>query len=290
MCSEMEPDSLADLPERVKNATSRSQFVTQMRPFLWVKYPSATSAEINSMINAKWNMLREVRKEAEGNVKRNYEVKSLGGPVGDDPEDEVESGRRSTRRRAAKNLARNVYTLDIADEIEYTDSPASSTNSKETTGSGSGKRQRQTTGSGGGSGRGRKRGRRGIKRTDKKTPRVPPMKIKVIGRSGESDSPIFFAESVESWDEGSDSEHGGMTRRKNKRVKELQGLDSETSSLVFGDRDDESTQVSIFVQCTCTCTYHERFVHELFVAGEKKRRKKKQLFFRMFRSVGLHQL
>ena len=260
MCSEMEPDSLTDLPERVKNATSRSQFVTQMRPFLWVKYPSATSAEINSMINAKWNMLREVRKEAEGNVKRNYEVKSLGGPVGDDPEDEVESGRRSTRRRAAKNLARNVYTLDIADEIEYTDSPASSTNSKETTGSGSGKRQRQTTGSGGGSGRGRKRGRRGIKRTDKKTPRVPPMKIKVIGRSGESDSPIFFAESVESWDEGSDSEHGGMTRRKNKRVKELQGLDSETSSLVFGDRDDESTQVSIFVHV------HVLIMNDLFMS------------------------
>ena len=246
MCSEMEPDSLTDLPERVKNATSRSQFVTQMRPFLWVKYPSATSAEINSMINAKWNMLREVRKD--GSTKRNYEVKSLGGAVGDEQEDEADTGRRSSRRRAAKNLARNVYTLDIGDEIEYTDSPASSTNSKETTGSGNGKKQKQTSS---GSGRGRKRGRRGIKRTEKSGgPRVPPMKIKMIGRSGESDSPIFFAESVESWDEGSDSEVGGVVRSKNKRVKELQGLDSETSSLVFGDRDDESTQVR---QCCNNC-------------------------------------
>ena len=241
MCSEMEPDSLADLPERVRNASSRSQFVTQMRPFLWVKYPSATSAEINSMINAKWNMLREVRKE--GNTKRNYEIKSLGGPVVDEQEEEGEAGgRRSTRRRAAKNLARNVYTLDLGDEIEYADSPASSTNSKETTGSGSGRKHKQHGQAvGGGSGRGRKKGRRGIKRTDKTGLRVPPLKIKVMGRSRESDSPIFFAESVESWDEASDNEQGGLARPKTTRVKELQGLDSDTSSLVFGD---ESTQVS----------------------------------------------
>lgn len=242
MVSEMEPDSLADLPERVKNAASRSQFVTQMRPFLWVKYPSATSAEINSMINAKWNMLRELRKEE--NVKRNYEIKSLGGPVTDEQDDDPETGRRSSRRRAAKNLARNVYTMDLADEIEYTDSPASSTNSREAVHvvSGNGKKQKQTTGS---SGRGRKRGRRGIKRTEKTGPRVPPMKIKVIGRSGESDSPIFFAESVESWDEMSESEQAVISRSKKRRVKELQGLDSETSSLVFGDRDDDSTQVRL---------------------------------------------
>lgn len=248
MYSEMEPDSLADLPERVKNASSRSNFVTQMRPFLWVKYPSATSAEINSMINAKWNMLRESKRE--GNAKRNYELKSLGGPVVDEQEEgEGEGdvgGRRSSRRRAAKNLARNAYTMDLAEELDYADSPASSTNSKETTGSGSGKKhkqqqQQQTTSGGGGSGRSRKRGRRGIKRTDKTGPRIPPMKIKMIGRSRESDSPIFFAESVESWDEASDSEQGGMIRPKSTRVKELQGLDSETSSLVFGE---DSTQVS----------------------------------------------
>lgn len=249
MVSEMEPDSLADLPERVKNAVSRSQFVTQMRPFLWVKYPSATSSEINSMINAKWNMLREIRKEE--HVKRNYEIKSLGGPVADEQDDEGDGGRRSSRRRAAKNLARNVYTMDLGDEIEYTDSPASSTNSKEAAGSGNGKKQKPTTG---GSGRGRKRGRRGIKRTEKTGPRVPPMKIKVIGRSGESDSPIFFAESVESWDEMSESEQAGLSRSKKLRVKELQGLDSETSSLVFGDRDDDSTQVSDMVSnITSTC-------------------------------------
>ena len=252
MYSEMEPDSLADLPERVKNASSRSDFVTQMRPFLWVKYPSATSAEINSMINAKWNMLREAKRE--GNAKRNYELKSLGGPVVDEQEEEGDGdagSRRSSRRRAAKNLARNAYTLDLAEEIEYADSPASSTNSKETTGSGSGKKHKQQQhGQSSGGGRGRKRGRRGIKRTDKTGPRVPPMKIKMIGRSRESDSPIFFAESVESWDEGSDSEQGGLVRPKSSRVKELQGLDSETSSLVFGDRDEDSTQVSV-----CVCVY-----------------------------------
>ena len=245
MYSEMEPDSLADLPVRVKNASSRSDFVTQMRPFLWVKYPSATSAEINSMINAKWNMLREVRKE--GHAKPNYEIKSLGGPVVDEQEEEGEEemgGRRSTRRRAAKNLARNAYTLDLTDEIEYADSPASSNNSKEAMVSGSSKKHKQQAQTSTGSGRGRKRGRRGIKRTDKTGPRVPPMKIKMIGRSGESDSPIFFAESVESWDEASDSEQSGLSRPKAARVKELQALDSETSSLVFEDRDEDSTQVS----------------------------------------------
>ena len=277
MYSEMEPDSLADLPERVKNASSRSDFVTQMRPFLWVKYPSATSAEINSMINAKWNMLREAKRE--GNTKRNYELKSLGGPVVDEQEEEGDGeagGRRSSRRRAAKNLARNVYTLDLTEEIDYADSPASSTNSKETAGSGGGKKhhRQQYSGQasgGGGSGRGRKRGRRGIKRTDKTGPRVPPMKIKMIGRSRESDSPIFFAESVESWDEASDSEQGGLIRPKSTRVKELQGLDSETSSLVFGDRDEDSTQVSkklrrIFVAVVDTCSRF-KIVTFMFIVG-----------------------
>ena len=46
------------------------------------------------------------------------------------------------------------------------------------------------------------------------------MKIKVIGRSGESDSPIFFAESVESWDEMSESEQAVISRSKKRRVKE----------------------------------------------------------------------
>ena len=36
----------------------------------------------------------------------------------------------------------------------------------------------------------------GRKRRGEKDPKVPPMKIKLIGRTGESDSPIFFAESL----------------------------------------------------------------------------------------------
>lgn len=151
-------------------------------------------------------------------------------------DDDDGSGRRSSRRRAAKNLAKNAYTLDI-DELEYADSPASSSHSKEAPPTGS---------------RERKKGKRGRGRRKKETVassnskgdkgelRVPPMKIKMIGRSGESDSPIFFAESVESWDEGSGSERGlAISAKQRARLKE-RGLDSESSSIVMGDREDDS--------------------------------------------------
>ena len=84
---------------------------------------------------------------------------------------------------------------------EYADSPASST--KESGSSG-----------------GHKRGRGG--RRKKAEPKVPPMKIKLIGRSGETDSPIFFAESLGEWDgEGSGSERGIARTRKSRREKRM---------------------------------------------------------------------
>ena len=114
--------------------------------------------------------------------------------------------------------------------MEYADSPASSSHSKDTTISGGTKKAKGVT-------RGNK-----IKSTTlnkgkgkaKNEPRVPPMKIKLIGRSCESDSPIFFAESLESWDEGSGSERGGVSRQgRVRKLREQEGLDSETSSIAF---------------------------------------------------------
>ena len=136
--------------------------------------------------------------------------------------------RRSTRRCTA---------TDLADRIEYAYSPANSMNSKKTRNS-SGKKQHGRGSEG--SGRCHKRGRRCINRMDKIGPRVPSMKI---GGSRESDSPICFAESVESWDEASDGEQCGLGQPKSVRVKQ-QGLNSESSLQMISDRDEDSTQVS----------------------------------------------
>lgn len=186
--------------------------------------------------------------------RKRSEVETLG--LGLEEEDEgVEGGgggvggggARSSRQRAAKRVAKNAYTIDL-DELEYLDSPASSAHSKDT--------ESTSGGRGGGSGaskkgpkqkvgrkkkRGRGKGKAPPTKDDPKAePRVPPMKIKMIGRSGESDSPIFFAESMESWDEDSENE-GGMPRLKRPRLSHLKepgGLDSETSSLALGERDE----------------------------------------------------
>lgn len=82
-------------------------------------------------------------------------------------EEEEEGGRRSSRRQAAKNVS---YALDNED-IEYADSPASSSHSRDTG------RPAKTRGRkrGGASGRGRGRKARS-------GPKVPPMKIKMIGK------------------------------------------------------------------------------------------------------------
>lgn len=162
-------------------------------------------------------------------------METLGAGV--EPEDEEDMGRaRSSRQRAAKRVAKNAYTIDL-DELEYLDSPSSSAHSKDTetaTSGRSSKKGKQKV-----DGRRKKKRRRGKGKgpLGKGEPRVPPMKIKMIGRSGESDSPIFFAESVESWDEGSESE--GML--KNPMLANLQerGLDSETSSLALEEREED---------------------------------------------------
>lgn len=128
--------------------------------------------------------------------RRRSEIEALGG---NGEIDDDEGGRRTSRRRAAKNVSRNAYIFD-QDDVEFSYSPANSVK-----GEGSRKKEKEKEkekrGRGGGGGRrGGRRGRRGgggrVVKTDKLEPKVPPMKIKLIGRSGETDSPIFFAESL----------------------------------------------------------------------------------------------
>ena len=62
--------------------------------------------------------MQAARREQAGEIgsverRRRSEVEALGGGAGGEEEGE---GRRSSRRRAAKNLARNAYTLDV-DEL-----------------------------------------------------------------------------------------------------------------------------------------------------------------------------
>lgn len=165
--------------------------------------------------------------------------------------EEEEDGGRSRRQRAAKKVAKNAYTIDL-EEFEYLDSPTSSAHSKDTeTASGGkvkrGKQQKEQKVEG----RRKKKRRRGKGKGPlaKSEPRVPPMKIKMIGRSGESDSPIFLAESMESWDEEeSDSE----SMMKNPMLAHLQeqGMDSETSSLALEEREEEIDEREVK-----TCSY-----------------------------------
>lgn len=55
-------DLLSDLPIEAVKATTRGQFVSHMRPYAWVKFPSATATEVNTIINARWTLLKESRK------------------------------------------------------------------------------------------------------------------------------------------------------------------------------------------------------------------------------------
>ena len=156
----------------------------------------------------------------------------------DEEWDEKEGRGRRPQRRAAKNLAKNVYSLDVNEEVEYVDSPASASSAKDTPPAEAITTRKRVTGKGGvGSGkrgRGGSGGRRGTreKKTKAEGMKVPPMKIKLIGRTGVSDSPIFFAESLgEGWEESSGSERGMRPRKL--------GIDSETSSLHLGDREED---------------------------------------------------
>ena len=157
----------------------------------------------------------------------------------DEEWDEKEGKGRRPQRRAAKNLAKNVYSLDVNEEMEYVDSPASTSSAKDTPPAEAITTRKRHTGRGGvGSGkrgRGGSAGRRGMREKKAKGDgmKVPPMKIKLIGRTGMSDSPIFFAESLGEggWEESSGSERGLRTRKL--------GIDSETSSLHLGDREED---------------------------------------------------
>ena len=55
--------TLDDVPKDAMSASSLSQFHTHMRPYLWMEYPSATTAEINAIINQKWKLLQASRKD-----------------------------------------------------------------------------------------------------------------------------------------------------------------------------------------------------------------------------------
>lgn len=55
--------SIDDVPEDALSANSLSQFHTHMRPYLWMEYPSATTAEINAIINRKWKALQASRRD-----------------------------------------------------------------------------------------------------------------------------------------------------------------------------------------------------------------------------------
>ncbi len=177
-----------------------------------------------------------------GGRRRHSEIDALGL----EEEEEHAGGQRSLRQRAAKKLAKNIYNVDMED-LEYVDSPASSAHSKDTgsTIGGGVKKDKRRTGR-------KKRKQRGrnppskegeASKEDKGEPRVPPMKIKMIGRSGESDSPIFFAESVESWDEGSSNERGSSSKRKRKKkLPREESLESGHSSRER-EEDEEEEEV-----------------------------------------------
>lgn len=61
-----ELDMLSDIPPEALSAHTRVEFVQHMRPYVWVKYPSATALEINAFINARWSLLKASRKMAAG--------------------------------------------------------------------------------------------------------------------------------------------------------------------------------------------------------------------------------
>ena len=37
-----------------------------MRPYAWVKFPSATAAEVNALIKVRWNVLKKAPKTGKG--------------------------------------------------------------------------------------------------------------------------------------------------------------------------------------------------------------------------------
>ena len=127
-------------------------------------------------------------------------MNSLGGVVGAEPDDDEEAGGgRRPQRRAAKNLAKNVYSMGAEEDMEFVDSPASTgtSSAKDTPPVEPGVGSSQRLGEGGARrGKGGGRGGRVKGRKRGGSLKVPPMKIKLIGRTGVSDSPIFFAESL----------------------------------------------------------------------------------------------
>lgn len=65
---EEDDDLLSDLPPEALHATTRAQFLHHMRPYMWVKFPSAMSSEITAFINARWLLLKANRKAGSGGL------------------------------------------------------------------------------------------------------------------------------------------------------------------------------------------------------------------------------
>ena len=61
-------DLLSELPPEALRATTRTQFVHHMRPYMWVKFPSAMASEISAFINARWSLLKASKKMEAGTV------------------------------------------------------------------------------------------------------------------------------------------------------------------------------------------------------------------------------
>ena len=144
-------------------------------------YPAASSAQINSLINAKWKALKQARREQAGNLGTPFKNPSLvlwraytGSSSGRHQSvRKVESEEKEEvrpRRRAARNVSKQAY---IEEEPANFESPLQSDEEMSDE---------------------RKQVRK--KRPRGRPPRVPPMKIKMIGRSRDSDSPIFCTQTV----------------------------------------------------------------------------------------------
>lgn len=56
-------ESLSDLPPEALKATTKAQFTSHMKHFLWVQYPSASTTELNAIILSKWKELVASRKQ-----------------------------------------------------------------------------------------------------------------------------------------------------------------------------------------------------------------------------------
>lgn len=157
-------------------------------------YPAASSSEINSIISTKWKALKKARREQAGNLgnetmpprKKNITSPPIGsGRLSSKAETEEPKEVPRPRRKAAKNVAANAYLDEENEEHSYADSPVTTEEEIGIEEGGGGVEEES-------GGRKRKRGAGAEDRL-----KVPRIKIKMIGRSQNNDSPIFCAQPLE---------------------------------------------------------------------------------------------